>query len=107
MTEFVMHVCHMGELPQLPSNSPPGLNQVVEECWERRPRDRPTSAELLRRLQEIFSEPMNMCIERSGDSTSDRQVIISVKEDESKVDGPTHGIQPAPLTRNVSGPLAQ
>mmetsp|Transcript_10720 Transcript_10720/g.27510 ORF Transcript_10720/g.27510 Transcript_10720/m.27510 type:complete len:391 (-) Transcript_10720:223-1395(-) len=72
--QFTQRVARGGERPELPSQWPEGLRQLLRECWEPEPHRRPSFGTVVRRLEVILlQEPTISRIRASaagGEGTS-------------------------------------
>ena len=56
--DFERRVCEEGYRPKIPKQWPPGLRDLVRECWRVEPRERPPFSEVASRLGLLLREQM-------------------------------------------------
>lgn len=55
VSSFYRRVCHQGERPRVPDKVPAALRQLLKECWDADPNQRPDTRDIMRRLDDAIA----------------------------------------------------
>jgi serine/threonine protein kinase len=64
---FQHAVCVLGERPPIPSDCPPLLRTLMQECWDADPANRPCFSEICGRMDTVIEECIMIEFERAID----------------------------------------
>eukprot|EP01095_Lingulamoeba_sp_RSL-Kostka_P012223 TRINITY_DN479_c0_g1_i2.p1 TRINITY_DN479_c0_g1~~TRINITY_DN479_c0_g1_i2.p1 ORF type:complete len:455 (-),score=155.91 TRINITY_DN479_c0_g1_i2:272-1636(-) len=53
---FIHAVCDENFRPEIPDDCPESLTELMEDCWQKYPQDRPTFTQIIKRLDDIMTE---------------------------------------------------
>ncbi len=51
-------ICNEGYRPERPGNAPEALWSLMTRCWDKTPEERPTFAEIAKKLDDIVAEKL-------------------------------------------------